>query len=126
MTRQEILQKAIDTYGSVRQTDKCIEELSELTQALQKARYAYVGAELKAACEHVREEIADVQIMLDQMRLIYGDTAEQEAYKLERLEKRMEGDKKIQPIFYNCRCGCVVSDLIVSCPECGKRLEGAK
>ena len=41
--------------------------------------------------KYVLEEIADVQIMLDQMRLIYGDTTEQEAFKLERLRKRLEG-----------------------------------
>lgn len=37
------------------------------------------------------EEMADVQIMLDQLRIIFGrSTAEAEEYKLERLKKRLD------------------------------------
>jgi hypothetical protein len=92
MTRKEILRKAIDTYGDQAQIDVCIEECSELIKALIKYRRSY-GAEKYAARDNVVEEISDVQIMLDQMRMIYGGTADQEAYKLERLEKRLEDAK---------------------------------
>jgi NTP pyrophosphatase (non-canonical NTP hydrolase) len=89
MNRTEILQKAIDAYGEPMQEDICIEEMSELTKALIKYRRAH-GAEKYAVRDNIREEIADVQIMLDQMRMIYGDTMEQENFKVQRLEKRLE------------------------------------
>lgn len=92
--RADLLQKAITTYGTNMQTDMCIEEMSELTKALLKYRrldvVARAGAEGEAANANIREEMADVQVMLDQMRLIYGGTKEQEAYKLERLKSRLE------------------------------------
>jgi hypothetical protein len=86
----KILQKAIDTWGPTLQEDVCIEEMSELTKAIIKHRRASNNLEIKTGPENIIEEIADVQIMLDQMRLIYGDTAEQEAFKVERLRKRLE------------------------------------
>jgi hypothetical protein len=79
-----------------------LEEMAELQKAILKLRrlgkhifedWAVKNASEKIdlAVKYVLEEIADVQIMLDQMRLIYGDTAEQEAFKLDRLRKRLEG-----------------------------------
>lgn len=47
--------------------------------------------EHRSRIEAVREEIADVQIMLDRMRILYGDPVEAENGKLERLEKRLKG-----------------------------------
>lgn len=89
MKREEILQSAIDTYGEKMQEDICIEEMSELTKAIIKnRRKEYMET------ANILEEIADVQIMLDQMRLIFGDTAEQEDYKLKRLEKRIAKEKR--------------------------------
>lgn len=85
LERTEILQKAIDTWGPTLQEDVCIEEMSELTKAIIKHRRAS-----KTGRENILEEIADVQIMLDQMRMLYGDTTEQEAFKIERLRKRLE------------------------------------
>jgi NTP pyrophosphatase (non-canonical NTP hydrolase) len=67
----------------------CIEEMSELTKALLKLRRASTQPEMQKCRENIREEIADVQIMIDQMRMVYGDTAEQETYKIQRLRKRM-------------------------------------
>lgn len=95
MTRVEILQTAIDTYGESAQEDMLLEEMAELQKAVLKLRRA--DAVDKSAAmgyplrEAILEEIADVQIMLDQMRLIYGDTSEQEAFKLDRLRKRLDG-----------------------------------
>jgi len=89
MNRTEILQKAIDTWGQMLQEDICIEEMSELTKALIKYRRVH-GAEKYVVRDNILEEIADVQIMLDQMRLIYGDTTGQEEFKLNRLANRLE------------------------------------
>lgn len=42
----------------------------------------------------MREEMADVQIVLDQMKIMFGDVSEIECMKLERLEKRMKEAKR--------------------------------
>ena len=95
MNRNEIIKQAIAAYGKDAQTDICIEECSELIKALLKYRR---NDRFGQTCnEHeltnIREEIADVQVMIDQMRLIYGDTTQEEKYKLDRLAKRLENLK---------------------------------
>ncbi len=82
--RTEIEQRAINTYGENSQVDKAVEEMSELTKALLKYRIGF------ATLDEIREEAGDVQIMLDQMRLLYGGTEDMENYKLNRLWARME------------------------------------
>ena len=84
MNREEILRKAIETYGKDSQAKMMIEEMSELTKALCK----WFRGETEKS--HILEEMADVQIMLDQMRMIFGDTSEQEKAKVERLEGRLK------------------------------------
>lgn len=92
-----ILGRAIDKYGSAVQRRQMIEEMAELTQALCKtermAPSPYYGTAWINARDHVLEEIADVQIMLNQMQLLYGDCTEWKIKKLEQLAKRlgMEG-----------------------------------
>lgn len=70
----------------------CLEEMSELAKALLKIRRP--GGDITAELANIREEIADVQIMIDQMRIIYGsdevDRAEQA--KLARLENRLTSE----------------------------------
>ena len=78
--RQGILTAAIDWYGSTHQVNMAIEEMAELTQALCKVKRAWS----EEAIASIIEEMADVQIMLDQLRLIYGQTADIEAAKLLR------------------------------------------
>ena len=71
------------------------EEAAELIQAISKLNRAgssdHPGRTAKAAMNNLYEEVADVQIMLDQIRLMYPskayDTIRTE--KLARLEKRM-------------------------------------
>lgn len=85
--RKEIEERAIRTYGENSQVDKAIEEMSELTKALLKYRVGF------ATLDEIREEAADVQIMLEQLRMLYGSTADMESYKLNRLWVRMEAVK---------------------------------
>ena len=68
-----------------------IEEISELTKALLKWRRAAMidGDNTEEKYNAVLEEMADVQIMLNQMALIFGDSTEYEIAKLEQLEKRL-------------------------------------
>jgi hypothetical protein len=92
--RKEIEGRAINTYGEQPQVDMCIEEMSELTKAILKYRRAENKNKNEAEYleDDIIEEIADVQIMLDQMRIIFGDTYSQEEYKLNRLWARMEAE----------------------------------
>ena len=102
--RAEILQTAVKKYGYDMQIDICIEEMAELTKALIKMRRNWNEPPAgwtfnKEYIEHQKaiiEEIADVQIMLDQMRIIYGNTAKVEDAKLDRLCIRLERDGLIK------------------------------
>lgn len=89
--RTELLTRAIRVYGEPAQIDMAIEEMSELTKALCKVKRAHGGPETTAAIGNVIEEIADVQIMLDQLRIIFGsDAGAEEEAKLERLAGRLK------------------------------------
>lgn len=90
---RKILRKAIDTYGTEAQMMQCIEEMAELIQAINKYFRANTDEEMAKAYISVVEEIADVQIMLEQMRIVFGDKSvdEQITAKLGRLEKRLKG-----------------------------------
>ena len=98
MTAEErwtILDRAITTYGAPAQMDMAVEEMAELTKALCKIKRAQAGCEVTAAIGNVIEEMADVQIMLDQLRIIFGrSTAEIEEDKLRRLLRRINSYKE--------------------------------
>ena len=87
--RRALLDRAITTYGAPAQKDMAVEEMAELTKALCKVKRATPGA-TTAAIANVIEEIADVQIMLAQLRLIFArNTDEVEEDKLRRLLGRL-------------------------------------
>ena len=88
--RRALLDRAITTYGAPAQMD-----MAELTKALCKVKRVSCAAEAKAALENAVEELADVQIMLDQLRIIFGrSTAEIEEDKLRRLLRRINSYKE--------------------------------
>lgn len=89
-----ILEAAVKTFGNAAQVDMMIEEMSELTKALLKWRRAGLidGDNTEEKYNAVLEEMADVQIMLNQMALIFCDPVEYVIAKLERLEKRIAGN----------------------------------
>lgn len=91
----KILEDAINTWGAKAQIVKAMEEMAELIQALSRRLLCmYLNAPSgNAALENVREEMADVSIMLNQLELIYGDTTEEEIRKLLRLEARIAAEK---------------------------------
>lgn len=86
-----ILEGAINKWGNTLHITVAIEELSELQKALCKyQRWAISTEDGEGRAEVVaaiKEEIADVSIMLNQLELIFGDCTEEEISKLERLEK---------------------------------------
>ena len=77
-----ICQRAIDTFGAMAQIDQTIEEMAELTVALNHNKRG------RARDGEVVTEIADVLIMCLQMMLLYGerDVKAEMDRKLERLE----------------------------------------
>lgn len=79
----EVLEKAVKTYGYVHQTIKATEELSELLAALNK----WLG--MPEYEDNIREECADVEIMLGQLKIIFGDWSGWTHYKMDRLEDRI-------------------------------------
>ena len=80
----EIYKSAITKYGEYAQIDMVIEEMAELTQALSKYK--------RGKLHNVEEEIADVEIMLEQMRLIFDSKKVDEIKrsKIVRLDKRVK------------------------------------
>ena len=88
--RRNIMTRAIQHFGETAQIDMAVEEMAELTKALCKVKRATPGATTTAAIANAIEEIADVQIMLDQLRLIFArSTDEVEEEKLRRLLGRL-------------------------------------
>lgn len=74
-----ILRDAIDTFGTDAQWGKLQEELLELCVEL---------ARKKAGRPHdIYEEIADVEIMLAQARMMLGDNSCIDAWKVEKLQR---------------------------------------
>ena len=67
-----ILRKAIDFYGSSVQELKAMEELGELIRAVARARMCTVE-ETYTALENLAEEMADVEIMLEQLKIIHDN-----------------------------------------------------
>ena len=98
---REICARALKVFGPAAQTVMVMEEMAELQKEL---------------CKHVRgrenrreiaEEIADVEIMLEQMKLLHGIhrlTEHIKGEKLMRLKQRLDiaegtenAEKKVQP-----------------------------
>ena len=78
-----ICNKAINTYGNASQKIKAREEMGELIQAISKS--------LLDNENNVEEEIADVEIMLTQLKIMYNlsDIENWRNYKLNRLKERV-------------------------------------
>lgn len=81
-----VLNEAIETYGTDNQKVKCMEELSELSKEICKD-IECIGDE-----NHIAEEIADSLIMIEQMILIYKNRDLVDKFiesKIERLKSRL-------------------------------------
>lgn len=88
MKKEEIYKAALEEYGLHKQIVVAIEELSELQKELCKylrGRENYEG---------LAEELADVEIVVEQMKLflrLEGTTLDWKVKKLSRLEGRVTG-----------------------------------
>ena len=94
--RIEILRQAIDTYGADKQMLKTIEECGELTRAISRILTELSSGEgftNKESENNLYEEIADVEIMLQQLKMIFkceDKVNEQIEFKIKRLKERLE------------------------------------
>lgn len=98
MERNDALKKIIDTYGNQSQIDIAIEEMSELTKALMKyRRMEAAGSEtMDVWADGVAEEMADVSIMLEQLKMIFKNEFSVDKfidYKINRQIKRINERK---------------------------------
>lgn len=103
-----IYEAAVQTYGANAQILIAIEEMAELTKAL---------------LESINEERADVEIMLNQLHVIFGDCSDWESIKLSRLADRLD-DCGIVGGRYDCACPeheerpCDNPNEDIECPDC--------
>jgi len=84
--REEIARQAVATWGHSAQIDMVIEECSELILALQHFKRG------RNTADDVASELADVSIMFEQARVMFGADAVDEARrrKITRLVLRLE------------------------------------
>lgn len=87
MIDKEILDEAIQTYGTESQLNMAVEECSEFIDAIMKFRRGRVGV------QEVVTEIADVMIMMEQMTIIFGGNSKivecEILRKMDRLRSRL-------------------------------------
>lgn len=90
MNKEKIYKKAIGKYGVAAQLDMVIEEMSELTKEICKIKRG------KGNYMNLVEKIADVEIMLEQLKMICqirtNDIHGMKYQKLERLKELIEND----------------------------------
>lgn len=90
--QKTVLVHAINHFGVEANIDKALEEMGELTTELSRRRLPRYDK------EKVAEEIADVLITVEKLRIIFGGSLvdEKVAEKLARLENEMDGDWRRQ------------------------------
>lgn len=93
-SRNEILKEAIDYYGEFNQHSVAQEECGELIQAISKWLRAVKPSDQLNARNLIRDEMADVYVMLEQLKMMHSITDkelnQQIDYKLVRLRGRMD------------------------------------
>ena len=81
---------AITKYGEKNQQMMAIEEMSELTKAICK----YWRSPTPKTITDILEEMADVEIMLEQLKLMFGDPKEVKETKIHRLFRRVREENE--------------------------------
>ena len=83
--------KCIDVWGEDAQIKMCIEEMSELTKELCK-NWRKAKRNTPEQIDYICEEIADVQNMIDQMQLVFGEKKVEEYRQMKktRTEKKLD------------------------------------
>ena len=102
--QRSILKEEIRTFGESNQITVAIEEMSELTKELCKVKRQFTEGERYLSQDTINalsEEMADVSIMLEQLKIIFSNVVEVEVFadkKINRLLSRIKdakaGDEK--------------------------------
>ena len=98
MTKEEqekIEERAVCMFGGTAQRLKAIEEMAELTKELLKYDFEDNAEKRKEIENNIAEEMADVEIMLEQLEIIFKNRLKIDEWKDYKLERT---DKKIQEI----------------------------
>lgn len=84
-----VCQRAVEAYGKEHQLIICMEEMAELTKELSKNLRGHNNL------QEIAEKVADVEIMLEQVKVIFDlkeEVSEAKEAKLLRLQKRIIRD----------------------------------
>jgi hypothetical protein len=85
MPEKNVYERAVKLWGKNPQLLQCVEEMSELTKEIMK----YVNRKQNNVTEII-EEVADVEIMLSQLKYCLSIEKEVEAYKTGKVVKISE------------------------------------
>ena len=85
-SEQDTFEAAISTYGKEQQLIVAIEELSELQKEICKVLRKNIGRPRSK----VHEEIADVEIMLEQVKIIFQIDDDVEMWRLDKVVRLRE------------------------------------
>lgn len=100
MKKKDVYNKAKSTWGIDAQVTKAIEELSELQKEL--CKFLLDDGNMV----HIAEEMADAEIMIEQLKLIFENKKAVKVVKkakIQRLSDRLDEEEKIVKACTNCR-----------------------
>ena len=81
---KEVLRAAIEKWGREAQTKMVLEEMSELQKEICKNWRGQSNE------ESIAEEIADVEIVLDQLKMIFGVAGKVHAHRIRKIKRLKE------------------------------------
>jgi len=97
LSEEEIDRKALEMWGLDLQIIIAIEELSELQKALCKF-LRHKGKECTPIVESISEEIADVEVMINQIKMAFQNhdfVAQKKGEKLQKVSERLSKTKEV-------------------------------
>ena len=98
MKKKDVYNRAKTTWGIDAQVTKAVEELAELQKEL--CRFLIDDGNM----EHITEEMADVEIMIEQLKLIFENKRAVKVVKkakIQRLSDRLDKEKP-KYLTYSC------------------------
>lgn len=88
-----VIIKAVETYGDNSQINMAVEKMSELAETLMLIKSKRKDVNKQEVVHNLAEKIADVEIMLEQLKLIFncfGLVEREKEYKINRLAEQLE------------------------------------
>ena len=91
MTYKDKIKQIADQYGAYPQSIQAVEEMAELTQALTKF-WRYKGTDperIRELKNNIYEELADVQLMIEQLMYLYIGEGIVENILFEKIDRQL-------------------------------------